>query len=171
MTVSSIAVSPVNPPAVTAQVLSTPSTLGCQLQGVATSPALTLLSQMLAQPQSPAGIINPNYLFWVMLVSGNISRCQGCSGKIERSPNGKPLPPPDDIVEQILFLNPNTGVFQLSHDFRNVYYHARKSCISRKFFSFQAGRHLRVNGVTLSKLTEVHTRYILNEFGVKFVSN
>ena len=39
-------------------------------------------------------------LFWVMMISGNISRCQGCSGKILRGGNGKPLPPPDNLVVQ-----------------------------------------------------------------------
>ncbi len=40
--------------------------------------------------------IDPNHLFWVMLVSGNISRCQKCTGNILRAVNGKPLPPPED---------------------------------------------------------------------------
>ena len=43
------------------------------------------------------------------------------------------LSPPGDIVlqhkERVLFLNPNTGVYQLSCDYHNVYYHAQKSCV------------------------------------------
>ena len=40
-------------------------------------------------------------IFWVMMISGNISHCQGCSGKIlRRGGDGKPLPPPDDLVMQ-----------------------------------------------------------------------
>jgi hypothetical protein len=66
-----------------------------------------LLSQVLTA-SGGATNIDPNYLFWVMIVGGNISRCQGCSGKIL-----KPLPPPEDLVlqhkEQVLFQNPNTG--------------------------------------------------------------
>ena len=36
---------------------------------------------------------------------------------------GKPLPPPDDDVhhrETVIFQNPNTGIFQASHEPRNV---------------------------------------------------
>jgi len=77
--------------------------------------------------------ININYLFWFVFVSGNIARCQGCSGRIMRDAGGKPLPPPNDLViqhkEQIMFNNPNTGKYQLSRDYRNVYYHARVNCI------------------------------------------
>ena len=76
---------------------------------------------------SSSAAANFGHLFYVMYISRNISRCQGCSGKILRAPDGKPLPPPDDLViqhkEQVLYQNPKTGNFQLSHDFRNVYYH------------------------------------------------
>ena len=101
-----------------------------------------------------------------MLVCGNISRCQGCSGKILRREGGKPLPPPDDLVvqhkEYVLFQNPRSGVFQLSHDLRNVYYHPRLSCIHGKFSSFRAGLHLRISKETLTKLTNVHKQSTLS---------
>ena len=65
--------------------------------------------------------------FWICFAKGNISRCNGCKGRIRR------LSPPGDIVlqhkERVLFLNPNTGVYQLSCDYHNVYYHAQKSCV------------------------------------------
>ena len=35
---------------------------------------------------------------FLVIISGNISHCQGCSGKILREGDGKPLPPPDDLV-------------------------------------------------------------------------
>lgn len=130
----------------------------------------SLISQVLAGARSNA--IDPNHLFWLMLVSGNISRCQGCSGKILRGADGKPLPPPDDIVlqhkEQVLFQNPKTGLFQLSHDLRNVYYHARLPCIMKKFQSFQPGMHIRIAQETLNKLSEAHKSCIQREFGVNF---
>jgi len=101
------AISPVaRPRTVIAQVLPVPSTSGCQAlptqrpQGAPTHTAISsLLSQMLSA-QLPTNVINPNYLFWVMLVSGNISRCQGCSGKILRASNGKP-----SLHQMILFFS------------------------------------------------------------------
>ena len=116
---------------------------------------VSLISQVLSQynpsPQLSASsslstsVIDPNYLFWVVLLSGNISHCQGCLGKILRSSDGKVLPPPDDLVlqhkEQVLFNNPKTGMCQLSRDYRNVYYHARLSCVKQKFPAFQPGQH------------------------------
>ena len=46
-----------------------------------------------------------------------------------RDASGKPLPSPNDLViqhkEQVMFNNPNTGKYQLSRDYKNVYYHAR----------------------------------------------
>ena len=83
------------------------------------------------QPQVPTTsssvAANVGHLFYITYISRNISRCQGCSGKILRTSTGKPLPPPDDLVvqhkEHVLFQNQKTGNFQLSHDFCNVYYH------------------------------------------------
>ena len=43
-----------------------------------------------------------------------------------RNPDGKALPPPNNLVvqhkEQVMLNNPNTGIYQLSRDYRNVYY-------------------------------------------------
>ena len=65
----------------------------------ATNRALSsLLSQVLAGARSST--IDQNHLFWIMLVSGNISHCQGCGGKILRDASNNPLPPPDDDVLQ-----------------------------------------------------------------------
>ena len=36
--------------------------------------------------------------FWLCFVHGNISRCNGCKGRIARGQDKKPLPPPDDLV-------------------------------------------------------------------------
>ena len=123
------------------------------------------------QPQVPTSssvAANVGHLFYIMYISGNISRCQGCSGKILRTSTGKPLPPPDDLVvqhkEQVLFQNQKTGNFQLSHDFRNVYYHPRLSCIKRKFPSFLATQHLRINPDVATMLTSVHKNHLFQEF-------
>ena len=103
------------------------------------------------------------HLFYLLTISGNISRCQGCTGKILRG-----SPPPDDLIvqhkEQVLFQNPNTGYFQLSHDFRNVYYHARLSCIRQKFPAFVPSKHLQVHTDVAQKLTSVHKNYLCKEF-------
>ena len=36
--------------------------------------------------------------FAVCFVQGNISRCNGCKGRIRQGDDGKPLPPPDDLA-------------------------------------------------------------------------
>ena len=121
-------------------------------------------------PQNPAQAD----IFLVMMLSGNISRCQGCSGRILRGGDGKPLPPPDDLVvqhkEYVLFQNPKSGIFQLSRELRNVYYHPRLSCILSKFPSFRAGQQLRISKVALCKLSAIHKDHIAKEFGVQFIS-
>ena len=113
---------------------------------------ITSSTQSASSACSP--IIDSN-LFWVILVSGNISR-QGCANKILRDANGKPLPPPNDIVlqhkEQVLFNNPDTGIFQLSKDHQNVYYHARQSCVLKKFTTFQPNQHCLISELTLAAL-------------------
>ena len=147
---------------------------------LAANALITLISQVLSNCNSPtqlstsgtASVIDPNYLVWVMILSGNISRCQGCSGKIMRNSDGKVLPPPDDLVlqhkERVLFNNPKTGMYQLSSDHRNVYYHPRLSCVKPKFPFFNPGQHCRVNKDTFVRLTQVHKDYIFKEFGISF---
>ena len=121
---------------------------------------------------STVSSIDGNYLFWIVFVTGNISRCQGCLGKIGRGPDGKPLPPPDDLVvqhkEQVLFSNPNTGNYQLSREHRNVYYHAKLQCIQKKFPSFIPSLHCRMDHLTLQKITQDHKDYIMKEFHLRF---
>ena len=36
--------------------------------------------------------------FWLTFIFGNVSRCNGCKGRILRSDDKKPLPPPNDLV-------------------------------------------------------------------------
>ena len=91
--------------------------------------ATGLLSALLIQQQaSLSNIVDP---FWIVPLFGNVSQCQGCSEKIMQTLDGKPLPAPDDLIvqhkEHVLFPNPKTGLFQLSHDLRNVYYHLKIS--------------------------------------------
>ena len=55
--------------------------------------------------------------FWLALLFGNVSRCNGCKGKIARDANSKVLPPPDDIVfGHKVFLNPRSGMFEQSRE-------------------------------------------------------
>ena len=167
-----------------AALLSAVPTTPLSVHSALSSTIISLLSQAIsgtsssissppqATPSVQPATIDSKYLFWVTLVCGNISRCQGCANKILRDANGKPLPPPDDIVlqhkEQVLFNNPNTGLFQLSKDYRNVYYHARKSCVCRKYPTFQPILHCRINGQTLQVLKQTHLDYLAKEFGIKF---
>ena len=65
----------------------------------------------------------------------------GCKGRIAR---GQALPLPDviDLVvhhrENVLFLNPNTRVYQQSREVCNAYYHPQKTSHFRKLYSFRA---------------------------------
>ena len=99
---------------------------------------------------------------------GNISRCNGCKGKIGRQ-GKKPLPPPDDVVlrhrETVVFQNPNTSIFQASHKPRNVYYHAWKTCVAAHFCHFNAAMHIRIEEVKES-LTTVHIRHLAEKFNI-----
>ena len=122
-------------------------------------------------PNNTGNVIDPHYLFWVMIVFGNISRCQGCSERIMRGPSGKPLPPPDDLVlqhkEQVTFQNPKTGNFQLSCDLRNVYYHARMACVRRKYPTFNGQQHLRISNDVQHCLSSQHKAYLAEEFNIR----
>ena len=132
----------------------------------------TATTPILVQP-SPQ--IEPHNLFWLVLLAGNISRCQGCGGKIERGIDGKVLPPPNDLVvqhkEQVIFQNPHSGIFQLSRDYRNVYYHPRLLCLQRKFPTFEAAKHIRVSNQVFNRLTVTHKDYLKKEFAIQFSIN
>ena len=62
-----------------------------------------------------------------MIACGNISRCQGCSKGIMKARDGKPLPPPDELVQHVMFQNPKIGTY----DAHNVYYYACMVCVRR----------------------------------------
>ena len=141
----------------------------------ATNALLGIISQVISGSStglSPSvSSIDINYLFWIVFVCGNIARCQGCSGRIMRDASGKPLPPPDDLViqhkEQVMFNNPNTGKYQLSRDYKNVYYHARLECVRQRFPTFVPIQHCRINRDTFVRFTQFHKDYIAKEFGLK----
>ena len=120
---------------------------------------------------APSNTIDPPCLFWVMIVFGNISRCQGCTERIMRGPGGKPLPPPGDLVlqhkEHVIFQNPKTGNFQLSCDLRNVYYHARLVCVRSKYSTFNGHQHLRISHDVQQCLTSQHKAYLAEEFSIR----
>ena len=140
-------------------------------QATAGSVLSCLLNQMV-HTFSIRNIIMPDNLFWITFVSGNISRCQGCQQKVLRGQNGKP---PDDLVlqhkEHVLFQNPQTGIFQLSHDLHNVYYHLRQACITKKYLSFNPSDHIRISTDNLAKLSAIHKTCILKEFSITLILN
>lgn len=107
-----------------------------------------------------------------MFLSGNISRCQGCNSQIKKASDGRVLPPPDDLVvqhkEQVMFQNPHSGTFQLSREYRNVYYHPRLQCIRKKFPNFDAVKHMRISRDNIARLTTVHTDFLKQEFSIQF---
>ena len=98
-----------------------------------TSSSLAMPQQM-STPQQRPFVDSP---FWVRFIFGNISRCNGCKGKISRGGDKKLLPPPDDIVlghkEYVIFHNPRSGNFEQSREKRNVYYHPWKTCVAPHF--------------------------------------
>ena len=61
--------------------------------------------------------------------------------------------------ERVLFLNPNTGVYQLSRDYRNVYY-------CPHFNDFSADTHIKVDCSVQGKLVDVHIQHMLKEFNI-----
>ena len=105
--------------------------------------------------------------FWLCFVRGNISRCNGCKGKIGRSEGNKPLPPPQDVVfrhkESIVFQNPHTGIFQQSREPRNVYYHALKTCIAPHFLDFNPV-HISIDASVHAQLSSIHLQHLHMEF-------
>ena len=108
--------------------------------------------------------------FWLTFIFGNISRCNGCKGKISRGPDRKLLPPPDDVVfghkEYVVFQNPNSGMFEQSREKRNVYYHPWLTCIAPHFRNFQPNQHITISVSVKEKLNQEHKDFLGGEFGI-----
>lgn len=128
------------------------------------SPAQSSFSQ--PQTQEQPFVSTP---FWLTFIFGNISRCNGCKGKISRDVNKKPLPPPDDIVlghkEHVIFQNPNSGLFEQSREKRNVYYHPWFTCIAPHFQDFSSS-HISISESIRMKLLPEHKECLEREFGI-----
>jgi len=133
---------------------------------VVSSPTAHILFSPIQQERRPS----VETQFWLCFVHGNISRCNGCKGKIGRSEANRPLPPPGDIVfhhrETVIFQNPKTGIFQQSKDPRNVYYHALKTCIAPNFLNFNSS-HISIDASIQAQLTSAHVQHLYIEFGLK----
>ena len=88
-----------------------------------------------------------------------------------RDLGGKPHPPPQDLCLQhkefSMFDNPHTGVHQRSHDQRNVYYHAHKTCAEKKCL------HPKVIIPTETRVqsSAIHMHHIIQEFGLEILNN
>ena len=112
--------------------------------------------------------------FWLQFVRGNILRCNGCGKRDLRGEDGRPKPQPYDLCiqhkEHVLFENPHTGMYQMSADLRNVYYHARLQCVTQKNVHFNPGSALKISQEVKSKLSKVHFAYLLGEFGLSFLN-
>lgn len=87
--------------------------------------------------------------FWIAFIFGNVSRCNGCKGKLKHHQDNTPLPPPDDLIlghkEFVIYINPKTGRFEQSWDKRNVYYHLRNTCVAPNFLDFNPLLHIKIN--------------------------
>ncbi len=110
--------------------------------------------------------------FFVCFLHGNISRCNGCKGRIRRAEDKKPLPPPDDIVlrhkEFVIFQNPNSGMFQQTHTPRNVYYHPQRTCVAPHFLGFIPTQHIVTDKSVSARFTQDHLQHLYSEFGLVF---
>jgi len=109
-------------------------------------------------------------LFTVVFIHGNISRCNGCKGRIKRGEDGEPLPAPGDLVlrhpEYVVYQNPKTGLFRQSCDKRNVYYHPQRTCVAPNFLNFVPEQHIHVDLATIDKLSREHKELLFSEFGL-----
>ena len=119
---------------------------------------------------SPASVAHESSVgqpFQLVFLNARISRCQGCRGQIEQK-----LSSPWDIVlqhkEHVLFQNPRTGIWQMSRDLRNTYYHPRLQCIARKHPEFSSSE-IKVSENVKDKLSSTHLKYLTTEFGRSFL--
>ena len=114
--------SPVLPPPHTQYPPSSPEMPTPRTQGMILHPSASLSPIQSILP--PATMLHNNLAslsqlqrplvetpFWVALLFGNVSRCNGCKGNISRGPDNKPLPPPDNLV---LGVAPNFADFNPS---------------------------------------------------------
>ena len=133
-----------------------------------TSPFFYALLYLTGQGPSAGSSRELEDPFYLTFVKGNISRCTGCKMRNLRTPQGVPHQPPDDLCLQhkefVMFENPCTGLHQLSHDLRNVYYHARKGCVGE-----QAKIIVPVDVKT--KLNSVYMHDLMQEFGLNILNN
>ena len=124
------------------------------------SPSLNVPSNTIVGPPPLIPCAEISQPFWVVFLTGRISRCQGCLGQIHQGTA------PWNIVlqhkQQVLFQNPNTGIWQLSKELRNTYYHVSKKCVVAKYPNFD----LKVSQTVKQCLSDNHFRIITNEFGI-----
>ena len=106
--------------------------------------------------------------FYLTFIRGNISRCTGCKMRNLRTPSGAPHPPPNDLCLQhkefVVFENPHTGLHQLSHDLRNVYYHAHRQCVGEQ-------AKIIVPSDVRARLNSIHMHHLMQEFGLNILNN
>ena len=74
--------------------------------------------------------------------------------------------PPPLIPKTVVFQNPNNGVFQASHEPRNVYFYAWKTCIASQFCDFNAAVHIKIDEEVKRALSTVHLRHLAEEFNI-----
>ena len=108
--------------------------------------------------------------FWLTFIFGNVSRCNGCKGKIRRGEGKALLPPPDDIVlghkEYVVYQNIHSGKFEMSQDERSVSYHPWKTCITSNFRDFSPRYHITISDHIKINLQDVHKLFLKSEFGI-----
>ena len=155
---------------VNSAVTSPPPLIQTQPDRLFHSPSSNATPGVLSQIFSPQHRPCVETPFWIVFIFGNVSRCNGCKGRICRDQDKKVLPPPDDIVlghkEFVVFQNSRSGLFEQSKDKRNVYYHPWKTCIAPHFSDFDPNRHIIVQESVKEKLLRIHKEFLSNEFGL-----
>ena len=168
--VSTSRICPTRPPPLVPQSFQLlPQVVSSSVFPVSPPPLIPAMQLQASSPQQQRPLVGSPV--FVCFVRGNISRCNGCKGRIARAANKKPLPPPGDIVlrhkERVVYLNSRTGVYEQSRDDRNVYYHAYRTCVASHFLDFDATYHIKVDAAV--ELSALHLHHLREEFDVRFL--
>ena len=159
---SSLVGQPSAPTTVTVSVTNTGNTINFTAPSPQPPPLIQTLP--VRSTQSSPSSYYVGQPFRLMFLNTRISRCQGCRGQILQGYSC-----PRDLVfqhkEHVLFLNPNTGNWQLSHDLCNTYYHATFQCVSAKHTNFDASEILLSQDV-IDQLSLSHKSFLNSEFGL-----
>ena len=70
-----------------------------------------------------------------------------------------------------MFQNPRSGIYQLSKDLRNIYYHANKLCVMAKSPNFNSLTDLKVSKNVRARLTSAHLQLLIDQLSLSFLNS